>query len=125
MPKIDKIRFNNTDYDIGTEVYDDQERVIGTWFGKPLYRKVYNITNIPKSKYDYQLDIDNTCVVNTINVYYYDDNRTFCVQNPWYEFMQVYLKQNNVLRIEKNTTDSWTQNCYVILEYTKTTDTVS
>ena len=24
------------------QVYDDQERVIGTWFGKPLYRKVIN-----------------------------------------------------------------------------------
>lgn len=26
------------------EVYDDQERVIGTWFGKPLYRKVLSMT---------------------------------------------------------------------------------
>lgn len=24
------------------EIYDDEERVVGTWFGKPLYRKVIN-----------------------------------------------------------------------------------
>lgn len=29
----------------GGEVYDDQERVIGTWFGKPLYRKVVAFTS--------------------------------------------------------------------------------
>lgn len=27
------------------EVYDDQERVIGTWFGKPLYQKTLYFTN--------------------------------------------------------------------------------
>lgn len=28
----------------GGEVYDGQEHVIGTWFGKPLYRRVYEAT---------------------------------------------------------------------------------
>lgn len=28
----------------GSEVYDDTERVIGTWFGKPLYRKCFSGT---------------------------------------------------------------------------------
>lgn len=27
-----------------TEIYDDTERVIGTWFGKPLYRKTIQFT---------------------------------------------------------------------------------
>lgn len=26
------------------EIYDDEERVIGTWFGKPLYRKCYTVS---------------------------------------------------------------------------------
>ena len=29
----------------GGEVYDDQERVVGTWFGKPLYRKGFQTTS--------------------------------------------------------------------------------
>ena len=45
MPNIDKIRVDGTDYDlVAPEIYDDQERVIGTWFGEPLYRKVLSLT---------------------------------------------------------------------------------
>lgn len=46
MPKIDKIRFNNTDYDIGNNPYSTDEQVVGTWIdGRPIYRKVFTVTN--------------------------------------------------------------------------------
>ena len=45
MSYIDKIQVDGVDYDLeAPQIYDDQERVIGTWFGKPLYRKVISLT---------------------------------------------------------------------------------
>lgn len=28
-------------------IYDNTEKVVGTWFGKPLYRKTFNLLNVP------------------------------------------------------------------------------
>lgn len=59
MPKIDKIRFNNTDYDIGNNTYSIDEQVVGTWFGKPLYRKTFIIDSGISSGMTIQHGISN------------------------------------------------------------------
>lgn len=60
-----------TDYTEGSsgEIYDDTERVIGTWFGKPLYRKVKSYTNQA---------INNTIVLDIDNL---DNADTFYIEN--------------------------------------------
>lgn len=42
------------------EVYDDTERVIGTWFGKPLYEKVITYNNHIYNNTDINLGVNNT-----------------------------------------------------------------
>ena len=45
MSNINKIRINNVDYDITDgETYDGIEKIIGTWFGQPLYQKEFRLT---------------------------------------------------------------------------------
>ena len=44
MSFINKIQVDGVEYDLeALQIYDDQERIIGTWFGKPLYRKVIEV----------------------------------------------------------------------------------
>lgn len=42
-----------------SEVYDNTERTIGTWFGKPLYRKCYVFT---------QVNAENTYDISSLNI---------------------------------------------------------
>ena len=81
MPNIDKIRVNNIDYDLVTaEIYDDQERVVGTWFGKPLYQKTlyYDNTDFAVGSTTLTHNIDNVKMIMFKEaVLYRDYDKTF------------------------------------------------
>ena len=122
------------------EIYDDQERVIGTWFGKPLYRKVIELTvqeyealdiNTENRKlYPLNFDIDNCVRGDTITTYQDSNNKPLTKVYPMhtistnsYESGIHNIWDNNIVfYVGSSITSNLLNNIYLILEYTKTTD---
>lgn len=112
----------------GGNVYSDEEVVVGTWFGKPLYRKCFvinfstpvtgetvlidfaaniiNLEKIPK--------IDTITTTNDGNVYYgnysYNTYGIYYYLNNAFTFTRYYGTTKKVSKVE------------LVVEYTKTTD---
>lgn len=111
------------------EVYSTEEQVVGTWVdGKPLYRKVIDIGNLPSSLEK----VVNTGITNAIirNMYGSAINGTTQIPLP-YIFPDTSGTITNIALIVRNggsnlhiytgiDRSAWTG--YVTLEYTKTTD---
>lgn len=116
------------------EVYDGEERVIGTWFGKPLYRKVYLPTfpsevspswsTVPNSV------VDNLKVVVSLQgVFMYPGDETtpdtFIAlsryDNASYP-VEISYRRNIGLLFRFNREALFGKSFIVIMEYTKTTD---
>lgn len=96
------------------EIYDDQERVIGTWFGKPLYRKLIYHSSIVMR--------DNTWNSTGINI------SDFILRNGWITsnnctvFAVDFSKDNNgVMEINAHRTVDIGEG-YFVIEYTKAGD---
>jgi len=107
------------------EVYDDAERVIGSWFGKPIYRKIlsYNENLTGTINKPHGLNIDN--LVNIYGTYYGSTNNAKVPLNfPHYSNSNVdvgtFVQGENIcIRIG----ESWTfDSAKIILEYTKVGD---
>ena len=115
-------------------IYSTEEVKIGTWMGKPLYRKVFELgtfTSVVSKgtaslnfsslinqvrKVDYNI-YNNTNFINIpANSYDASDNNSFIYSQlgVWDNSYRVFVKSNRTL------TDNYRVN--VILEYTKTTD---
>ena len=137
MPNIDKIRVNGIDYNVvAPEIYDDQERVIGTWFGKPLYRKLLEIDNtdfsgssIKSRTYSISsLSVNN--IINT-NIFLIRTDTTETMRNPYiaingstsWNFVCSQSATDLYISIGTDLYNKMSK-IYAILEYTKTTDTV-
>ena len=110
------------------EVYDDRERVIGTWFGKPLYRKVFLLT-APSSNVmetvltlsDYQ--IDKVCFVRGSVVSSDGSQDWFNSMSRDGVPMRVKIRPGGKevgVQLEKEL--QYGQPCTLVFEYTKTTD---
>ena len=109
------------------EVYDEQERVIGTWFEKPLYRKVMRFTTPRSAGYDLSLGsfqfIANEFVKILGSINFSGDS--WATVPTWTgntaANISVYVKGNQILAHVLN---SLFTSCpiIVIFEYTKTTD---
>ena len=109
------------------ETYDGQERVIGTWFGKPLYRKVFTT--------------DNAIIdTSSLNVEHYVKIYGFCTRADGEEMpipkaypeaaWNVCINQTTSTVIGITVGSGYTGNIAVtgytvIIEYTKTTDNAS
>lgn len=110
------------------EVYDDQERVIGTWFGKPLYRRVLSGT-VPSDAYG---SIDGVVIPDIGNINDVDTivNISFSLLKNDYVLTSVQeslatLKWNKSLKtllIVLNSKYNIGGRLNAIIEYTKTTD---
>ena len=106
------------------EIYDDQERVIGTWFGKPLYRKtVYSTVAGKGTQYTVTTNITN--LERCVNLYgnTYSNSGHIPINYPGdgnvSNINMCYLKKDGTEIIYRiNYGDSF----YVTIEYTKTTD---
>ena len=105
------------------EVYSTEEQVIGTWFGKPLYRKVVIISSLPNATFvQYPSTIQN--LETLINIYGVTSNGLVLNGNredASYEIGAWYNSINNTIGISTKT-DRSSIGANVILEYTKTTD---
>ena len=81
MSYIDKIQVDGVDYDLeAPQIYDDQERVVGTWFGKPLYQKTlyYDKTQYGVGSTTLNHNIENVKMIMFKDaVLYRDYDKTF------------------------------------------------
>ena len=95
-----------------------KEKIIGIWIdGKPIYRKVSNVTISNKSTWTSLISISN--LDKLINVYGFCKNVTL----PRYESSNYYVQflfENNYLKYMANGTSG---SAFIVTEYTKTTDT--
>jgi hypothetical protein len=107
------------------EEYSDAEQVIGTWMGKPLYRKVFTITSLTSSNANLVdvsgLSIDFAKISGTIitstgakfPINLYDSASNYSV---------IILSDSGYIRGRGAIGSGTLSKCIVILEYTKTTD---
>lgn len=124
MSGADKSKLDNISSVIGD--YSTTETVVGTWIdGKPIYRRVFNITNPATSNTDYSLvsnDIDN--VVRLWGYMVASDGTK--VPAPQTDSAQTYsvilVKANGYLRGRFAFANTVPASAVVIVEYTKTTD---
>lgn len=105
-------------------IYDNNERMIGSWFGKPLYRKAYNFENKSLSSGTSNLLFSLPNVVpHKVNIII--SNSAHTVYSQWEgsrdnnQILWDFSNGNFVLR----TLTNWgSPNIFVIIEYTKVGD---
>ncbi len=114
------------DYVDEKNTYSTDEKIVGTWIdGKPLYRKVVNIGNLPNSATkDVPHGIENLSAVITMKGYALYTNQIlpipFTHVSAIASQIQIYIYEDNLKIV--TAIDRSTATGYVILEYTKTTD---
>lgn len=140
MPNIDKIRVDGVDYNLSTpQIYDSQERIIGTWFGEPIYRQVISLT---VTEYNNLQTYSNRKVypLSSINinkflrgdvVLSYVDNNIYTTKtypshsvatNATYDAgVHNAITDALILVIGTSLLPILTDNIYIIIEYTKQT----
>lgn len=101
-------------------VYDDTERAIGTWFGKPLYQKV--LTGTLNTMIDVStLSIDEMVYINAITIL---ANGNYSVVPNVAVSELFYSSTQNGIRSDTTNTYYKDRPYTCIIEYTKTTDTI-
>lgn len=112
----------------GQEIYDGEERVIGTWFGKTLYRKSINFTS-PSSRTGNVTITHNSNVKEYVNVYgsihYENTNNAYPIPSIRTEY-NIYhvLHPNSIDIVYQTVTDPglYNQNGHITIKYTKVGD---
>lgn len=109
----------------GMTIYSGEETVIGSYFGKPLYRIVYRLT-IESSEHTSHVDLITLSIDKVASL-------KGCVDTGDLRFQEIpyFTAENNAcnayiyngwLRIHNRASDFVGKTAYIILEYTKTTD---
>ena len=110
-----------------SNTYSTEEQVIGTWMGKPLYRKTFKI-NVGTTKL-YQLDISSLNADELM----FDDSHSFFKQSVYtlqfgfysgdYDWSRMYRDSSSkIIFLQFGDYYTMEKNATVTLEYTKTTD---
>ena len=126
---------NNNDFydkfydesEINKEIYSTAEQVIGTWLGKPLYRRVFISTaELKAGKTTTVAAFQNIDVVSDIKFSLLSSDKSIYYQNYFINGTTGITirvnKQNNNLEIINGSEDWSSPTIYITLEYTKTTD---
>lgn len=107
--------------------FSSEEQIIGTWFGKPLYRKTLTTVvegNSQGSISLSNLNYDQIWINQGKSFNQYDGNNTSSainwVSNINNDYGIVYINVGKNVMIRNNS--SQTRQYYITLEYTKTTD---
>lgn len=97
--------------------YTQEEQIIGTWIdGKPIYRKVSNVSISNKSTWTSLISIPN--LDRLINVYGFGNNVTL----PRYESPNYYVQFLFEVDYLKYMANGISGSASIVTEYTKTTD---
>lgn len=108
------------------EIYDNTERVIGTWFGKTLYRKVIVLTTNIQFPYlawldiftnDELIDITNARLINVPTTYTAERDAFF----PIASYCTIN-KHINIMHFRSNYNIALKPNTKIMIEYTKAGD---
>ena len=117
------------DNDISKGTYSTNETRIGTWMGKPLYRKVLSTVGLAgETKKAIAYNITNPDKIWIVGGFVYSDRRVVTLPMVGYngdlaQKIDVWVEtQENVVKLYSNGGwgNDWT--FYVIINYTKTTD---
>lgn len=117
------------DNDISKGTYSTNETRIGTWMGKPLYRKVLSTVGLAgETKKAIAYNITNPDKIWIVGGFVYSDRRVVTLPMVGYDGdlaqkIDVWVEtQENVVKLYSNGGwgNDWT--FYVIINYTKTTD---
>ena len=110
----------------GMTTYSEEETVIGTYIGKPLYRKTHELTISDVQDTTY-VDVSDLSIETLVTI-------VGCVKSTSSSFQptpyfttetnacNVYV-YNNWIRIDNRSAVYVGKSMFVVLEYTKTTDT--
>lgn len=108
-------------------VYSLGEHKIGTWLGKPLYRKIIDVGTITEQVYDIYHGIDNLDIA--VNYWARYNRPNTAIQNTtpstytdWEVFLYDFKPEKIRLRLSDKQFEAGVEKLQVILEYTKTTD---
>lgn len=104
------------------QIYSTSEQVIGTWLGKPLYRKVIDFGSLPNATYkEVAHNISNfNAIVNVYGSAIRSDKTSIPLPYASSNYVELYINATKVTIT--TTSDRSLFNGYVTLEYTKTTD---
>lgn len=110
--------------------YSTDEIRIGTWIdGKPLYRKCVNTKSVTSAETNQQIyALPNNCIIHNVQGYLYDTSNTMWNINSAYGASgSVFTAVSNskyvvFQRITANLDVLFNRDCFLILEYTKSTD---
>lgn len=99
----------------GMEIYSNGETLIGTFLGKPLYRKVVDIGNVTAG-------VQKTGVTGATNVDRIVNQKAVAyIGNNCFHSQDMFTYNNGLYYSAYNANENMT-NCILIIEYTKTTD---
>lgn len=120
---------SSTTSSVNQNIYSSEEQVIGTWFGKPLYRKVISTYTSYNTTLEIMHEIENTdkIWIDFGNSYYRANNSTMIPLNAnsyWGDFAQMNDAMVYNDRIILYSTGGWAEGWekVITLHYTKTTD---
>ena len=127
--RVDFKKITIQNEEIYPNIYSTSEVVVGKWIdGKPIYRKVINIGSLPNSS-STTINHNISNVSQFINIYgaatRSSDIDTLPI--PYVTFnannsggITIYANDTSITL--RTTTDRSSYDCYIVLEYTKTTD---
>lgn len=110
--------------DYNTGIFSEEETIIGTWLGKPLYKKIIDIGNLPNAQIkDVPTGLTDV-VVQHIYGRAYNSTSGNTLPLPYVAGVDAYINlafNNKNARVSTvNDRSAWTG--YVVLEYTKNSD---
>lgn len=109
--------------DIGLEAesdyYSEVEQVIGTYLGKPLYRKVYVFSSLVNISFSQWQALENIIIDTDVII------RCFCTSSTgtYYDLMATKTT-GNVIAVQTARNGNGAEARTITFEYTKTTDSV-
>ena len=112
-----------------TNSYSTEEQVIGTWMGKPLYRKVISVNTSFSKQLEFEHGVENfeRIWIDVADSYFVDANNAVLplISTSYYtDFSQrlnaMIYNRNIILYSDGSWGTDWTK--VITLKYTKTTD---
>ena len=112
---------------VNNHTYSTEETKVGTWNGKPVYRKTIVISNVTETNKTYDLSSLSieTCMIDSSHSYFEQGNYQIpigCYGGTTDYSRAFYQKNTKTLYVQFGTTYTMSKNIHITIEYTKTTD---
>ena len=105
-----------------SNIYSTNEQIIGTWLGKPLYRKVIEYTFLEANTANAVTTIPNLEYFTKIEGFFIEGINRFLVPYSYNNEAINCYTSNNVLYEIHNYSFPNNKTAFITIEYTKTTD---